>query len=344
MEERYSTQWNVWFPKELKKLGIETAMLRTEGTLRNTIRHGQFLDVLGTNHFKAAQLQDIMEMFNNGDVEDGDVFLFADLWFPGLEMLQYVRDAMGLDGPRFKIAGCLHAGTWDPHDFLSQRHMGEWAEGLEEAWFKIADVIFVATQFHKRLLLKNREVLPTKVKVTGFPLFEDEVRGKPKEKKEGIGIVFPHRIAPEKGSGAFYALEKQMKNDKEGFWFLRTKDEWTTKKAYYDQLAAADFAVSFAKQETWGIAMQEAIINGCIPIVPDYLSYKELFMPQFRYNVPRSEAELPEVWAEAAKEKIEGILGSNIAWYRELAWKNTRALLLNSFMAIPKMALEMYLL
>ena len=46
----------------------------------------------------------------------------------GLEMLAYVRDGLGL---KFKIVGILHAGTYDPHDFLTQKGMASWGRPLE---------------------------------------------------------------------------------------------------------------------------------------------------------------------------------------------------------------------
>ena len=38
-----------------------------------------------------------------------------------------------------------------------------------------------------------------------------------------------------------------------------------------------------ALQETWGIAMIESVLSGCIPIVPDRLSYSELYPALFKY-------------------------------------------------------------
>ena len=55
------------------------------------------------------------------------------------------------------------------------------------------------------------------------------------------------------------------------------------KAAYYSLLSRSVAAVSFALQETFGYAMLEATALGCVPIVPDRLSYPELF-PGYCYS------------------------------------------------------------
>jgi hypothetical protein len=47
-------------------------------------------------------------------------------------------------------------------------------------------------------------------------------------------------------------------------------------------LQRAKFAVSFADQETLGISMYEAACAGACPIVPNRLSYNEMYSPMFK--------------------------------------------------------------
>ncbi len=53
---------------------------------------------------------------------------------------------------------------------------------------------------------------------------------------------------------------------------------------YESVLARADIAVSTAAHEFFGISMIEAVHFGCRPLVPDRLSYRELFPAQYRYQ------------------------------------------------------------
>ena len=57
-----------------------------------------------------------------------------------------------------------------------------------------------------------------------------------------------------------------------------------TKREYYELLGRARVAISSALQETWGIAMLEALFSGCVPLVPDRLSYHEMYPIHFRYR------------------------------------------------------------
>lgn len=52
---------------------------------------------------------------------------------------------------------------------------------------------------------------------------------------------------------------------------------------YHDWLHAADIVVSTAEHEFQGLAVLEAVISGCLPLVPDRLVYPELYTEQFRY-------------------------------------------------------------
>lgn len=55
------------------------------------------------------------------------------------------------------------------------------------------------------------------------------------------------------------------------------------KSAYYRLLAEADLVVSTAYHEFFGIAVLEAVRAGCYPVLPDRLSYPELFEGRFLY-------------------------------------------------------------
>ena len=229
LEERYSQQWHRWFPSELTELGVPFINIDTVQPMSLTIRRGSFLDVIGTNYYKAAQLQQIMVLFEQGQILDGDVFLLHDIWFPGIEMLAYIRDALDID---FCIAGIAHAGTWDPHDFLTQKHMAIWAEDLENSWLESVDYILVNSHFHKNLLIENRKVDISKIFVVGYP-FKPEEFVIPNCKKENI-VVFPHRLDPEKQPELFDKIQKSLQPFFPDWQFIKTKDVWTDKKAYYE--------------------------------------------------------------------------------------------------------------
>src|SRR5437867_2477777 len=130
LDTRYTAQWYRWWPTELRRLGHEVNMIDGE-RLTQGISRGQFLDVIDTNYYKASQLQAVAKQWHAGQIKDGDVFLLLDAWNPCAEQLAYMRDALGA---KVTIAGLLHAGTYDPSDYISKVGMGRWAAKVEEGW------------------------------------------------------------------------------------------------------------------------------------------------------------------------------------------------------------------
>lgn len=293
LEERYSKQWFDWFHQEFNKHAVQYSTIYPAAVEYGKIQQGAFLDVVQTNRFKAFQLAELCGLFMDGSVGDGDTFFFHDLWFPGLEALAYIRQGLGM---QFKIYGILHAGTYDEHDFLYRRGMDEWGKWIEYGWMQFVDGIFVGTNFHRNLLIEKRCVAPSKVHVTGLPIYKHQLGLPEKKQKENI-IVFPHRLDPEKNPDHFDTLKAVLERKFDQWHFVRTKDVCRTKEGYYDLLAKSKVAISFSEQETWGIAMQEALMAGCIPLVPDRLSYREMYNPALRFS---SFADL--------RDKLENIL------------------------------------
>jgi glycosyltransferase involved in cell wall biosynthesis len=274
---RYSNQWAKWFTQEFQRAGVNHLTIHGDSN-KKTIDFGSFLDVMETNRYKTWQTTALISTLMQYKDDYPLILFFHDLWHPGLSQLAYIRDGMGWEN--MKICGCLHAGSYDEYDFLNKVGMTDWAMFTERAWFGvIADQIYVATDFHKNLLCSTRAVPPVKVVVTGFPMYPDFNRGK--EKRDIV--VFPHRLDSEKQPEKFHELERYYQGRKNWFWH-KTKEDTETKEEYYDLLSISKVAVSFALQETWGIAMQEAVLCGAVPLVPARLSYPELYLRKFVYE------------------------------------------------------------
>lgn len=295
--ERYSCEWRDMFMSELNHfmLSAEDAKLTVAGdaTIRS-VGEGEFLDPIVTNKYKLAQADEIIEALKQN--RDGDnIVLCMDGWYPPITMLAYIRDTLDI---RCKFIGIFHAGTYDTHDFLFRKGLASWGRSLERSMLAIYDKIVVATNYHKRLLLDTFGTYwYDKILVRPFPIADlsQYQSGIPWEERDNI-IVFPHRLAPEKNFDDFNALIQDL--------HLRmwNTPQWgtvevaftknipnLTKDKYYNLLAHAKIVVSTAYQETYGIAMLEATQLGCVPLVPNRLSYPELYNPWCVYN---SQAEL----------------------------------------------------
>lgn len=77
-----------------------------------------------------------------------------------------------------------------------------------------------------------------------------------------------------------------------------------SREAYDRLLEEADMVLSTALHDFQGLAVQEAMAAGCVPIVPDRLAYPEYVPADFRY--PSREA--PELEGQAAAERLMAVL------------------------------------
>jgi hypothetical protein len=91
--------------------------------------------------------------------------------------------------------------------------------------------------------------------------------------------LFPHRVAPEKQVDIFRSLAMQLPQ----YDFVVCQDEKLTKDEYHKLLSEAKIVFSANLQETLGISCYEGALLGAIPMVPDRLSYKEMYMYHFKY-------------------------------------------------------------
>lgn len=304
MIERYSAQWLNWISDYVNNNPVLDVRIYDpydylDSGKTTKITYGQFLDVYETNNYKLLQLQWLINELKSGHITDGDTILLLDGWFPGIETLAYIRDCKGLD---IKIVALFHAGTYDPHDYLTQKNVGYWGQDIENGWFKIYDQILVATHYHRELLINSRQVNPNKVQVVFFPIFN--TWNLVNIERNSKLVVFPHRHAPEK---QYELFDKLSANTHLGLTYYATHGpNFKTKEQYYNTLNAATYSISMALQETWGIAMIESVLSGCIPVVPDRLSYSELYPSLFKYPDVKGDQTI-----SAVENKLEQLIQIN---------------------------------
>jgi hypothetical protein len=99
-------------------------------------------------------------------------------------------------------------------------------------------------------------------------------------------ILFPHRLAPEKQVEIFRDLKSALPQ----YEWIVCQDTPLTKVQYHALLATSKIVFSANLQETLGISMYEGALLGAIPLVPDRLSYSEMFSKIWKY---------PSAWTES---------------------------------------------
>ena len=287
VETRYTAEWKKYLPKQIEKTTGLPVTTISGGETPQATTPGAFLNFGGTNVYKSKQLAQIATMFCEGKIRDGDYFLYTDAWNPTVIQLKYMAELLGV---KIKIGGMWHAGSYDPADFLG-RLIGDapWVRMAERSMFDCYDHNFYATDFHIKLWdksFKNALLKDNKVVRTGWPMeyFDQELESyKGMTKKNQI--VFPHRLAPEKQPEIFYDLKEALPQ----YEFIVCQERQLKKHEYHNLLAESKLVFSANLQETLGISGYEGLLLDCMVMVPDRLSYREMFIDTMKY---------PSVWTE----------------------------------------------
>lgn len=133
----------------------------------------------------------------------------------------------------------------------------------------------------------------------------DERRGRPV-------ILWPHRWERDKDPQAFLAALRKLRDSGLDFGLVlagqdppsgsaaatderaAVEDEFADnvvasgdfdRADYLEHVAQADLVVSCARHEFFGVAIVEAVASGCIPVLPNALSYPELIRPPWHGSV-----------------------------------------------------------
>ena len=235
----------------------------------------------GTNMYKSTQVHKLASWFTQGKIQAGDHIIFTDAWHPGIVNVKYMSELLNIP---VVTHGLWHAGSYDPNDFLG-RLVGDkpWIRHAEQAMIASYNHNWLATKAHFDLMNKTYDIYhdPTFNK-TGWPMEYTHNMIEPKRwvLKEDI-IVFPHRIAPEKRLDLFQELAARP--ELAHYQFCVAMEMNLTKTEYHELLRRSRFAISFAEQETLGISMYEAACAGTAPIVPNQLSYKEMYGDMWKH-------------------------------------------------------------
>jgi hypothetical protein len=284
VETRYTAQWKEHLPMQMKDSGLDVVVIEGPEDAPQDTTPGAFLNFSGTNYWKSEQLKTISKMIANGEVSDGDYFLYTDAWNPTVIQLKYMAELLGID---IKIGGMWHAGSYDPADFLG-RLIGDapWVRHAERSMFEIFDDNFFATEFHLDMFCREfgyekfELTNSGKAHIVGWPMeyLKSELEGFDSVAKEDI-ILFPHRIAPEKQVDIFNDLAETLPE----YEFIVCQEQKLTKDEYHALLGKAKIVFSANTQETLGISCYEGAVVGATPMVPDRLSYTEMYDNDFLY-------------------------------------------------------------
>ena len=297
VETRYTAQWKTHFPKSLKERGHDVQVISGPEDIPRATTPGAFLNFGGTNIYKSVQVEQISRLFCAGSVHPNDHFIFTDAWHPGIINLKYMSELLQIP---VTIHALWHAGSYDPQDFLG-RMIGAagWVRHAEMSFFNAIDHNYFATDFHIDMFSENMfrydrhlsgdtwsHAVNKKIVRVGWPMeYVSDILEPYKRMPKRDLVLFPHRIAPEKQVEIFRDLKEQLPQ----YEFVVCQDQELTKNEYHNLLGEAKLVFSANLQETLGISCYEGAMVDAIPMVPDRLSYKEMYSNDFKY---------PSTWTE----------------------------------------------
>ena len=295
---RYTGQWKDHVPQLLREAGHDVQVIAGPQDIPTATTPGAFLNFGGTNIYKSAQVEQMGRLFCDGAVHPGDHFIFTDAWHPGIINLKYMSELLGIP---VTTHGLWHAGSYDPQDFLG-RLVGNkpWVRNAEKSFFHAFDHNYFATDFHIKMFYTNllndyptenpwysehlEEILKgeeSRIVRTGWPMeYMNDTLSLYKGMTKRDLIVFPHRIAPEKQVEIFRDLKTHLPQ----YEFVVCQDQQLTKNEYHTLLGEAKIVFSCSLQETLGIGCYEGAVVDAIPMVPDRLSYSEMYLDIFKYE------------------------------------------------------------
>jgi glycosyltransferase involved in cell wall biosynthesis len=190
------------------------------------------------------------------------------------------------------ITSCL---TADAVLFNSKSHLNEFLEAARALLQKMPDFVPAGVV----------EEIAAKAKICPPPLSFEPTKRAVKPPGAPPTILWCHRWEEDKNPAPFFAAIAEMDRLGLAFDLVLIGEQFRTAppvfssfsdalshriryaafidspEEYRSMLATCDIVVSTANQETFGLAILEAILAGCRPLLPDRLSYPEVVPREF---------------------------------------------------------------
>lgn len=295
MEEhdmRFTKQWNAWFPDALlaDKRSFTTVFSSEYGTLDPN----EFASP-STTISRLQQLESIIRTISSGSADlkskkkmQFDV-LFANLWFPGLEIVKFFEQSTKEKYGEINIYGFLHGGCYDFFDQTNTLEMTPWANHMEKCIMEVSRRVFVGSMFHRDMITHARNMPEEKFVVTGLPTDVKMIHNLPsKSFKERKNIIFANRPIPEKG----FDVVKKIKRKQKDLKLIITHNEKLPKMDYYNLLNKSKIIFAPSHHEMFGMSVVEGMAAGCVPVVREGLAFSDYVPKECMFSTEERMIEL----------------------------------------------------
>lgn len=311
LNARYTQQLTTrWAPeafraaaRRVKDWGFRS--LPTDGSPSEIGAGGVVLDPVGRGVVAMNQARVALQA---GDIKDGDVLYFQDMWSPGVEALLY---ALTLQHKRPRVYARCWAQSVDEYDFTFA--MRKWMRHFELGLSRWLSGLFVASTVHRDQLRAAGVDCP--IHVTGLPFDWGEVswrmnHGSSREKTSKT-VIFTSRLNAEKNPWFMLEVADEfLKIHPDWRWLVTTSAAtWPadvepiveagerlrvkgrniefksglSKDSYYRELNDAAIQFNCSLQDYVAFTMLEAATANCDLCYPDFRSFTECVHPSRRY-------------------------------------------------------------
>jgi len=261
---RYSEWWTWKFPEEFKKADFEVITIGKEYSDMMQCRRGM-LSAFSPTHaaieFECAQIDEYMNL----DLRSDDTLFLADLSFPG-----FFSNVLYHKRPKYAYAFC-HATSMNDYDYFQRvRHS---KIQVEKAHGLMFNKVFVGSYYHQGKL----DFIDIPTEVVGVPAPPKNIIKPVKTEKNNFLISVARPSIQKTDADIELHVEQQ-------YLEMIYRPDCRTWEDYCKALSESQVLLVTAREETFGYQVVDAIINNCIPVVPDAFSYPELVPKEYRYN------------------------------------------------------------
>lgn len=227
-------------------------------------------------------------------LRDGDTIFVTDFWFDGINRIKFHCERNNLNVKMY----ALHLGSSHlPGDFASKLPDISWVRALENTWIKCYDKIFVGSESVLKELqnfeggylsvLDLKKFVPTYHPISHIQEIAKET---PRSEERG-GVISPLRFSKDKNCDAVVEFAEKFP-EQIVYVYSPAYDDRNLYTSLPDNLIFCDtldrrelmevegsmeYVFAFAKQETFGYAVLEAVLMGCKPILINKNVYPELY-------------------------------------------------------------------
>lgn len=290
-----------------------------DGTL---IDHDSFLHA--DTHFKSIQLKRVMDLLNDNEIWDGDIFVFTNAWNYIAVPLSYFRDEYGL---RVKLVGFWGNSMSNPNSPMHRRFVHKErsvAKEFDAALFSSYDAnCFLCTEHYeqfKRFFGKiNEKRFNKTAHITGFPfeyLMDKYVLIPTNNSNKDDSIIMPFYLGNVVQSRVFLGLMSEFPKYK----FYQAQQTHNHRTRYLDLLNTCKIMFCAEPIAYNPILLWEGMLAGVIPMVPDTGIYKNVFPDKYRYppelTIPKPRAVM---WDTIRmRSQVIDIIRDNMEFYQQL--------------------------